>query len=150
MEDKPDADQLRNRMQLLRSNLDADFQQVGQQVRDRTDWRYYVKRYPWLAAGVAVAVGYAAVPRRIRKIAPDLETLTRLAKQEKLVVAPQSKASDSKGLGAQLFALAATGVARAAMGYLTGKAGEMSGQMAKASEQTPPQDSDTPTYSRPK
>lgn len=150
MDEKPNADQLRSRMQLLRSNLDADFQQVGQQVRDRTDWRYYVKRYPWLAAGVAAAVGYTAVPRRIRKIAPDMETLTRLAKQEKLVVAPKSKASQSTGLGAQLFTLAATGAARAAMGYLTGKAGELSGQKVKANEQTPPEDSDMPTYSRPK
>lgn len=137
-------------MRMLRSNLDSDFQQVGQRMRDRTDWRYYVKRYPWLAAGIAAAVGFAAVPRRIQKVAPDLETLTRLAKEEKLVVAPKSKASEPKGLGAQLFALAATGVARAAMGYMTGKAGELSGKMAQENQQSTSEESDTPNYSRPK
>ncbi|QDT01106.1 hypothetical protein [Adhaeretor mobilis] len=150
MDKKTNADELRERMSTLRRELHADFEQVGQQVRDRTDWRYYVRRYPWLVAGAATVVGYALVPRPIRKIVPDAATLARLAKQEKLVVAPKSKASRTSGLSAQLLTLAATGLSRAAMGYLTAKAGEMTGKVAEAREKAEDGGADTPAYPRPK
>ncbi len=31
--------------------------------RELLDWRYYVRRHPWVALGMAAALGYLAVPR---------------------------------------------------------------------------------------
>ena len=46
----------------------------------------YVRAYPWLCVGAAVAAGYLIVPQRSVVIQPDAEALIELARKHKLVV----------------------------------------------------------------
>jgi hypothetical protein len=57
------------------------------------DWKHYVKTYPWVCLGAAVALGFLIVPRRARVICPDLATLTELARTGHLVGKPASAAT---------------------------------------------------------
>ncbi|MFZ5831851.1 MAG: hypothetical protein ACOY3P_17320 [Planctomycetota bacterium] len=39
---------------------------ASEYAQQMTDWRYHVRRHPWLAMAAAVAVGYVVVPRAKR------------------------------------------------------------------------------------
>lgn len=97
MRDSPETNAIRRRMEDVRCDLDEDVQVIVEGARGMADWRSYVKSYPWVCLGAALAVGYVIVPRRPKEMQPDAAMLAELAKQSRLLAAsqvpPQGKAS---------------------------------------------------------
>lgn len=58
------GDEIRERMALIRVNIEEHSVEVKAQTEALSDWRYYVRRYPWLSVGSAAVLGYSIVPRR--------------------------------------------------------------------------------------
>ena len=77
---------IQQRMAAIRSEGREQAEVLVENSRQLTDWRYYVKRYPWACVGIMAAVGYLIVPRRVDVMSPDAKTLERLAKKNRLVV----------------------------------------------------------------
>lgn len=115
MSHSDEAEQLRRQMAQVRVDLGEDAEQIAENARTMTDWRYYVRSYPWASMAVAAAVGYIAVPRRLEVISPDAATLARLAKQDRLVVKPKAEAEPKKGLPGTLFTFLSSMVVRGAL-----------------------------------
>lgn len=131
-----DPDEIQQRMKALRSSLDFDVERVASSVRAKTDWRYIVRSHPWLTLAAATAVGYLVVPRRVEKMVPDADTLTQLAKEGKLVLAPQGiSRSQGDSWMSKLFAVALAVGSRAAVTYATN-------MLSQSFEKTPEQDSE--------
>ena len=84
MQNSPQTEAIRHRMEEVRCDLDEDVQEIVEGARDMGAWRSYVKSYPWVCLGAAFAVGYFIVPRR-RSGQPDIETLAELANQSHLL-----------------------------------------------------------------
>lgn len=97
MAQSADPDEIRQRMAAVRRRLDDDVDDVIEGVRQLADWRHYVRRYPWAVMGVAVAVGYTAVPRQRRIAMTDGEDISRLPRRDRVNVelAPQAAAKSS-------------------------------------------------------
>lgn len=51
--------------------LVANAQDVKSWAREVTDWRHYVRNYPWACLGAAAAVGYLMVPSRSQVVVAD-------------------------------------------------------------------------------
>jgi hypothetical protein len=47
----------------LRSEVREDVEGIFDRAEQLTDWRYYVRRYPWACLAAAAVVGYAIVPK---------------------------------------------------------------------------------------
>jgi len=56
--------EIQRRMAQIRRGLHDEVQQIVVNSKVMTDWRHYVRVYPWASVGAAVAVGYLMVPRR--------------------------------------------------------------------------------------
>jgi hypothetical protein len=83
---------IRQRMEEVRRDLDQDVQGIVEGTRDMGDWRSYVRSYPWVCAGAAVAAGYLLVPRRRAATQPDAEALAELVTQSCLAATPRPTA----------------------------------------------------------
>lgn len=125
MSKRDDAEELQERMETLRRNLHTDVADVSHNAKEMTDWRFYFRRFPWAAAGIVAAAGYAVVPKRKEIVSPTPETLSKLADEDKLVVKRKPKATSSESLAGTLLTLAATAATRAAVGYVGGKLAEV-------------------------
>ena len=68
------GDEIRERMAMIRLRIDEQSDEVVAQVNALSDWRSYVRRYPWAAVGAAAVLGYVLVPSRAK---PDTEGATR-------------------------------------------------------------------------
>ena len=68
------GDEIRERMALIRQRIDEQSEEVAAQVTALSDWRSYVRRYPWISVGAAAMLGYVLVPSRAQA---DTERLTR-------------------------------------------------------------------------
>ncbi len=136
-----DPDEIRQRMRALRNSLDFDVERITSSVRAKTDWRYIVRSHPWLTLAAATAVGYLVVPRRVEKRVPDADTLTQLAKEGKLVFAPQGISRPQRDSWmSKLFAVALAVGSRAAVTYATN-------MLSQTFEKTSGQDSEQlPAY----
>ncbi len=88
MNETPPSDPARARMQQIRGDIDRDLEEMVESARSMVDWRHYVKTYPWVCLGTAVALGFLLVPKRSTALRPDLATLTELARTGQLVVKP--------------------------------------------------------------
>jgi len=62
--DSPATQAILRRMEEVRCDVDEDVQEIVEGARDMGKWRYYVRTYPWICLGAALAVGYLIVPRR--------------------------------------------------------------------------------------
>jgi len=82
-----EADEIRRRMAQIRHDLHQDVKQVVEGAGGVTDWRRYVRAYPWPLAGAAVAVGYLVVPKRRRNVPRDVARRSDLA-ELRAVAAP--------------------------------------------------------------
>jgi hypothetical protein len=65
--------------------LDEDVQEIVEGAREIGQWRTYVRSYPWVCLGAALAMGYLIVPRRSLGKQPDARTLAELANQSRLL-----------------------------------------------------------------
>ncbi len=75
------ADEIRRRMAEIRLVLASDAAHLVASAKQQTDWRYYVKRYPWVCAGAAIAVGYLIVPAAARKMVVSSGALATLGRR---------------------------------------------------------------------
>src|SRR5262245_22071352 len=106
--DTNSADDIQRQMREVRAELREDVQELVVNAQDMADWTIYVRAYPWLCVGAALAAGFIAVPSRQVVVRPDAEGLIELAKRNKLVVKmeEQPQAKKSGGLMAQLLSMA--------------------------------------------
>src|SRR5688500_2911502 len=81
LNDSPTTLAIRQRMDQVRCDLDEDVQGIVEGARDMGQWRHYLKRYPWVGVGIALAAGYLIVPRRALGMLRASETLAGLANQ---------------------------------------------------------------------
>ena len=114
-----DADELRLKMAQIRRELHADVREVVANAEAVTDWRRYIRMYPWTALGVSAAVGYLIVPRR-HKVVPvpvvipsDAGAVREVIEKEKEEV----KGPIRKGLLASALGFVAPVAMRAVQGY---------------------------------
>lgn len=79
-------DQIRLRMQNLRTDLHRDVREVVISTREMTDWKTYVRRYPWVCIGLAAGIGYLVVPSKVHKeyVQPTDKQVMKLAKEDRL------------------------------------------------------------------
>jgi len=119
------GESVQREMRMLRDDLREDVADVVDSAQQLGDWRIYVRQYPWLCLGAAVAVGYMVVPQVTQIVSPDASTLAKLSKRNQLVVKknpqPQARSSVANGL----FSLATSMAMRGAMGYLGTQMGKI-------------------------
>jgi hypothetical protein len=113
-------------MQQLRCEIDGDMEDMAASARSMVDWKHYVKTYPWVCLGAAVALGFLIVPKRSRVIRPDLATLTEPARTGHLVGKPASAATH--GLIDALLATVANIAVQRATAYLGQSMGRLLGK----------------------
>jgi hypothetical protein len=106
---RSEADDIQSQMRELRAELRDDVQDVVTSAHRLADIGNYVRAYPWLCVGAALAAGFLIVPQRATIIRPDAEALIELAKKHKLVVKTDESSPKKKrvGLLGQLLSLAA-------------------------------------------
>jgi hypothetical protein len=105
-----EADELQRQMRAVRQELRDDVQELVVSAHQMGEWKRYVRAYPWLCVGGALAAGFLLVPQRSVIVRPDAEGLIELAKRNKLVVKMEETPPPQKkggGLLAQLVSLAA-------------------------------------------
>jgi len=104
-----EADAIQRQMRELRAELRDDVQDFVVSAHKLGDIGNYVRAYPWLCAGAALAAGYLVVPQRAVIMKPDAEALVELARKHQLVVKNSDDASPKKrrSLMGQLISLAA-------------------------------------------
>jgi len=105
-----DADAIQRQMREVRAELRDDVKELAASARDMADWTNYVRAYPWLCVGAALAAGFLIVPQRSVVIKPDAEGLVELARRHKLVVKMEEKPKSKQraGLFGQLLGMAAS------------------------------------------
>ena len=122
---------IRQRMEEVRCELDQDVQGIVEGARDMRDWRSYVRSYPWVCVGAAVAAGYLLAPRRPAAMQPSAEAIAELVKQSRLaetpLVTPLGKA---RGL---LFRSVGNLVIQGVSAYVGQQAGKHFGEQAASS-----------------
>jgi len=129
------AEQIRQRMQQQRNDLDDSVLQFVSSARRMTDWRQYVRAYPWASIGMAAAAGFLVVPRRIQIVSPDTKTLLELAKHNKLVVKTDPKPEARGGFAGPLFTFIANAAVRGVISYLGQKSGKAAAHGADSASQ---------------
>jgi hypothetical protein len=112
-------------MQQIRREIDQDVEDMAASARNMVDWKHYVKTYPWVCLGTAVALGFLIVPKRSTAMRPDLATMTELARTGHLDVKPAPAAM--RGFVDTLLAAVANIAVRTATAYLGQNAGRLLG-----------------------
>src|SRR5688500_1134350 len=84
------AEAIRTQMRQVRRELGEDVEGLVDNAQVLTDWRYYVRTYPWLCVGAAAAVGFLIVPSRPQVVRPDPALMAELARARKVVVTPNA------------------------------------------------------------
>lgn len=125
MSDSEQAEAIRREMATIRCDLHDDVHDVVETARDMADWRFYVRRYPWVAAAAAAALGFLIVPPRLEVTTPDPGTLAELAKQNRLVVRPRAEGRPQGGVAAKIVGFLAKAAVRSALAYLGQQAGRL-------------------------
>ena len=129
MDDPPQADAVRERMQQLRCEIDGDMEDVSASARTMVDWKHYLKTHPWVCFGAAVALGFLIVPKRPKAIRHDLAIPTELTEAGHLVVKPAPTAA--RGVVDAIVATVVGIAVREATVYLGQSAGKLLGITGK-------------------
>jgi hypothetical protein len=134
------AEVIRQRMAQLRRDLTCDVQDVSRSVGDikRTASEmanplYFIRRFPWVSVGVAVAIGYLLVPKKKQVFTPDPEMLAELVRKQQVKVETSKAGTESQGMLKSLVVMGLTWALRTGLTY----AGQ---RLAAAAMQKPPQD----------
>jgi hypothetical protein len=104
-----EAESILRQMRTLRAELREDVREMVVSAHNMADIGRYVRAYPWLCVGAALAAGFLIVPQRSVVVKPDAEALIELARRHKLVVKTEETGTKKKrgGLFADLLGLAA-------------------------------------------
>ena len=70
MTETTDIAGIQRQMSEIRGEMRHDMNTLVKNARTLSDWRYYVRNYPWACLGAAAFVGYLLVPPRIAVAAP--------------------------------------------------------------------------------
>jgi hypothetical protein len=68
-----EVDEIRREMARIRVDLHQDVRGVVAGAEAATNWRYYVRLYPWTSLAAALAVGFLIVPRKRRSVRATAE-----------------------------------------------------------------------------
>jgi hypothetical protein len=116
-----EVDEIRRQMAQIRRELHEDVREVVATAEAVTDWRRFIRMYPWPALGAAAAVGYLIVPKRRRSVPRDVARQTDIERVREAVeesrAAERGREKTRKGLLAGALALIGPVVVRAAQGY---------------------------------
>lgn len=137
MADYNEAEALLQQMAEIRCQLPEHVEGIVENARMMSDWRYYARSYPWATFGVAAAVGYMAIPRRLEVITPDARTIAALAKNNQLVVKQEAEPHKKGGFVGSMFTLLANLAVRGAISYLGQQMGKAAGIQAAEAEPHP-------------
>ncbi|HEY2157016.1 MAG TPA: hypothetical protein VGH33_15415 [Isosphaeraceae bacterium] len=116
-----EVDEIRRKMAWIRRELREDVLGVVESAEEITDWKHYIRDYPWASVALAAAVGFMLVPKRrtvksaevARAVAAEIQpTMTMQA----AALAPEKKGRGLIGAG---LALLAPIVLRVAQNYAT-------------------------------
>jgi hypothetical protein len=123
------ASEVQRQMREVRAELREDVQELVVNAQDMADWTIYVRAYPWLCVGAALAAGFLIVPSRPVVVKPDAEGLIELAKRNKLVVKmeEQPQAKKSGGLMSQLLTMALGVLMQGGMKVVSNQLGQVMG-----------------------
>ncbi len=133
MHNSPETKAIRQRMEEVRCDLDEDVQEIVEGARDMGEWRFYVRTYPWVCLGTALAVGYLIVPRRPVGMRPDAQTLAELANQSRLLATSYlPPKGNRRGI---LLAFVGDLVMRGVSSYVRQQAGKLFATPATKSQQ---------------
>jgi len=124
MNDLPQDDAVRARMQGIRCDIDQGLEDVSASARNMVDWKHYVKTYPWVCLGTAAALGFLIVPKRATAINAGLATPAELAKSGQRVV---NSAPAGRGWVDSLVASVASLALREGTAYLGRSAARLLG-----------------------
>jgi len=86
-----EIEEIRRRMAKIRGDLHKDVRGVVASAEAATDWRSYVRKYPWISLGAAFGAGLFLVPKRHESMRTTVEaTATATAEKVKEAVEPGS------------------------------------------------------------
>ena len=120
------AEAIRRQMRQVRRELGVDMDEIVESTRELTDWRAYVKRYPWFCLGAAAAVGFLIVPKSVELVSPDADALLELAKNNKLVVKTNPQPQARSGLVTTAISFLASAALRSAIAHAGQQFGKIS------------------------
>lgn len=128
-----EVDDIRRRMAQIRQRLHQDMQGVVAGAEAASDWKHYVRLYPWASLAACFAAGFLIVPRKRRSVTRTAQKAAEAAVAKVTEVAEANgtgkiaaKASSSaeeakkKGWIGALIGLASPLVVRAAQSYALG------------------------------
>lgn len=122
MAETDDADEIRRQMEQIRCDLSQSVETLVESAREMTDWRYYVRQYPWAGVAAAAVVGYVIVPQRMPAYTSDTAAMERLMKRHRLMVAEPVKKG---GLAGAVFGMISSLAMRGLMAYVGQQASRM-------------------------
>jgi len=112
------TDEIRRQMAQIRRELHEDIQGVVAGAEAVTDWRRYIRLYPWASLGVAFAVGFLIIPRRRRSVAEVVKEVIPVQVQRAAEApTPKEKEKRKAGIFGALFGMLVPIAVRAAQGY---------------------------------
>lgn len=133
MHESRETEAIRQRMEEVRCDLDEDVQEIVEGAREMGEWRSYVRTYPWVCLGAAVAVGYLIVPRRPFGMQPDAQTLAELANPSRLLATSHlPPKGNARGI---LLKFVGNLVMRGVASYVRQQAGKLFANQAAKSQQ---------------
>ena len=104
-------------MAQIRRDLHADVQGVVQGAEAATDWRRYIRDYPWASLGAALVVGYMVVPRKQQATTIHLAPTEPVRTIAAEAPPPVEEKKKGKSLLGMAFGMLAPVALRAAQGY---------------------------------
>jgi hypothetical protein len=106
---RDEINEIQQKMAQIRRDLHQDVSEVVAGAEAATDWRRYVRAYPWAAVAIALAAGYMVVPRRSRHDAAneaDMDAIRALLDQARQAAAAAKEPVRKSLLGAAIAMLA--------------------------------------------
>ena len=119
-----EIEDIRRQMARIRRELHEDVRGVVESAEAVTDWKHYIRDYPWASVGLALAVGYLLVPKRRKSVKPAEVAKAVVAQIQPdghpvQVVAAEPPKKKGRGLIGAGLGLIAPIALRAAQNYAT-------------------------------
>ena len=130
-----DAENIRKQMRNIRREMGADVKHIVHSAQQLSDWRYYVRKFPWMCVGSAFAIGLMLAPSRRKAGNAEWEKLAAQVQKARLADLGIS-ASVGQGLFKKLLAVAGPIAARSAVNFLANRFGDRAGSGGEEHGQT--------------
>ena len=132
------AESIRRRMAELRRELTCDVRDVGRSARKMANPLYYVRRFPWASAAVAVAIGYLLVPKKNQVIEPDRKMLAEMVRKNQVKVDTSKAGTEKQGMLQSLVVMGLTWALRTGLSYAAHRFTSAAAQRAHQHESEQP------------